>query len=52
MQCAIRETYEEIGLTLDGLLKEEDYIEVQHGGFEFCVPALVRDKQQFLHPGF
>ena len=33
MQCAVRETYEEIGLSLGGLLNEEDYIEVQHGGF-------------------
>lgn len=32
MQCAVRETYEEIGLTLGGLLSEKDYIEVQHGG--------------------
>ena len=31
MQCAIRETYEEVGVDLSGLLKTDDYIEIPHG---------------------
>jgi 8-oxo-dGTP pyrophosphatase MutT (NUDIX family) len=40
MGCAVRETYEEIGLDLAGLLKEEDYIEVTHGVW-LCVVVYV-----------